>query len=505
MKYILFIFTLLFWNQGFTQSKLNYEWIQGVLFKSSIVKFENNVFKYNRDFDTSLNNAYWFLQGSNICDSSGNLYLLSNGFNVIDSNTNFVDGLDSIGGREFMKVMDGFSGYSQYSIFLPMGNGIYYFVNNSVSDSFFAYYLNTPGLDFNFDELMYCKIDMAGNGGLGQVLKREIKIIENDTLSDVQMMACRHANGKDWWLFKQGSIENRVYKFLFANDSVYNCGTQTFAEPIFSKWDHGGQSMFSQDGKKYATTCRGTGEIFVADFDRCTGILSNPKVYAIDTLSAHNPLDTTQKDFFSEGLAFSPNGRFIYVYMYYNIQQLDLWDTDTTTQWSVVAGLDTTWDAFQSYSGMYLGPDAKLYIGNWASLYCKQMSYFNSPDEKGLASDFCPRCLRFPNFGVTRPPTMPNYDLGAELPCWPLSSTHYSEDNTQLEIYPNPTTNMITIKGEFLNQRENEIVVYNLLGQNIFQTKFKTSGSQFQIDLSEFENGVYLLKVNEFVRKIVKE
>lgn len=494
-KLSLILFVNLFWIIGFSQSKFNYEWIQGLLFKSSIVKYENNIFGYSRDFDTTQNNAYWFVEGSNICNSSGRLILASNGYNVLDSNKNFLDGLDSIGGRESMKIHDGIGKYCQYSIFLPISNGIYYFVNNSASDSYINYYLNTPGLDFNFDELMYCKIDINGNGGAGKTLQREVKIIEHDTLSNTQMMACRHANGKDWWLIKQGRVNHRMYKFLFTQDSVFDYGTQSFPGVEFSKWNNGGQSMFSQDGKKYATTCRGTSKIFVADFDRCTGLLTNPKLYPIDTLNAHNPVDSTQEDFFTEGLAFSPNGRFIYVYMYYNIQQLDLWDADTSTQWSVVAELDTTWEAFQSYSGMYLGPDSKLYIGNWGSVYCKQMSYFNSPNEKGLASDFCPRCLRFPKYGVSRPPTMPNYDLGEELPCWTLGNEETEKRMEDLQVYPNPAKTTLFIKTENNGKRE----LYNSVGQLLISTK------ENEIDVSIYCEGLYYFKCGNTVRKVVIE
>ena len=98
---------------------------------------------------------------------------------------------------------------------------------------------------------------------------------------------------------------------------------------------------------------------------------------------------------------------------------------------------------------MYLGPDNKLYIGNWGSVLCKQMSYFNNPDAKGLASDFCPRCLRFPNYGVTCPPTMPNYDLGEDLPCWPLSLPNPpKEGDEMLVVYPNPASSKLYIKYE---------------------------------------------------------
>jgi hypothetical protein len=353
---------------------------------------------------------------------------------------------------------------------------------------------------------MYSKIDMKGNGGTGKVLEREIKIIENDSISNTQMMACKHANGKDWWLLKQAREENKVFKFLFTKDGVVDYGTQVFAQPIFSRTMNAGQSMFSQDGSKYATTCSGTGKIFVADFDRCTGELSNPLVYDVDTLSMHNPLNPSEMDMYTQGLAFSPNGRFIYVYMVANIQQLDLLDSNPATQWSVVAELDTTWEAFQFYSDMYLGPDNKLYIGNWGSVYCKQMSYFNNPDAKGLASDFCPRCLRFPNYGVSCPPTMPNYDLGEDLPCWPLEISELeNEQKSELVVYPNPASTSITISCEALKGKRVLVSLYNMLGQEVLSTQSHFVQQKSSIDVSSLPRGVYLLKVGEWVRRLVVE
>lgn len=416
-SYLICIFLICINSLIAQTNKFNNEWICGTLYSNIITLKVNNQFEFDRFYDTTLISGgkfYFDCGGSNICDSNGHLNFVSCGFDVIGSNKNFVDGLDSIGGREFMKYNGGFSGYSQYSIFLPFANHIYYFVNNSVSDSFWAYYNNTPGAVAMFDELLYCKIDMDGNAGTGKCLDREIKLLQHENLSMTQMMACKHGNGKDWWLFKQAQSVNKVFKFLFTQDSVINYGIQTFIEPIFSLWSQGGQSMFSQDGTKYATTCRGTRKIFVADFNRCSGELSNPLVYDLPPLNAHSTFDSTMVDVLSEGLAFSPNGRFLYVNMYYNIQQLDLLDSDTSTRWSVVAGLDTTWNVFNSYSSMYLGPDNKLYVGNFGGL-SKQMSYFDTPNNKGLGSGFCPRCLRFPRVGVTAPPCMPNYDLGALL------------------------------------------------------------------------------------------
>ncbi|QLH45495.1 MAG: hypothetical protein HWD58_07720 [Bacteroidota bacterium] len=37
----------------------------------------------------------------------------------------------------------------------------------------------------------------------------------------IGMMACRHANGRDWWLLKQGQYDtNQVIRFLVTPDSI---------------------------------------------------------------------------------------------------------------------------------------------------------------------------------------------------------------------------------------------------------------------------------------------
>ncbi len=482
------------------QNKFNYQWITGAV-NSNIVSFNNNVFDFDKFYDTSsVDGRYYFAWGSNICDSNGNLILLSNGFNVLDKNKQYIDGLDSIGGREMIKYYK-FSLATQSSLFLPFSNDIYYFVNQSASDSEFYNWFNVLGHDAVHDELLYCKIDMKGNGGLGKCLNREVKLLEHETLSKTQMMACKHANGKDWWLFKQARGPNKVFKFLFTQDSVVNYGIQNFPEPTFSIWDGAGQSMFSQDGTKYATTCGGTEKIFLADFDRCTGMLSNPVILNLPALKTHNPFDSTELDKSPRGLAFSPNSRFLFISMFFNIQQLDLLDSDSNTRWSVVAELDTTWDAYNLHTNLFLGPDNKLYVGNWGGLSA-QMSYFNNPDEKGLASNFCPRCLRFPKPGVTAPPNMPNYNLGASQPCWPLSTSDIKEQ-AEIIFYPNPVKNIATIRHSFKGAVELRIEIYDNAGRKVKVIMCKDCNTQTSIDLSGFSNGLYSYKViqnNSFVK-----
>lgn len=445
---------------------------------------------------------YFSIGHSNICDSSGQLILCSDGYNVYDKNMDFLDGGDTLCPVEIYNWQDGFSTESQASMFLPMGNNKYYFLNTVTSDSMmFAYYDNpTPVDPYAYDLLLYNLIDMNANGGAGKVVKRMKTAINNAEpgLSMTQMMACRHGNGRDWWVLKQAQDTNVVFKLLFTPDSVYGPYIQSFAEPHFSFYSFGGQSMFSQDGTKYASTCRAAFKVFVADFDRCTGELSNPQVYDKPAAPFITPDSTVEYDPFTEGLAFSPNGRFIYVNGYYSISQLDLDDSNPATQWSVVAGLDTTWAAFQSYSCMYLGPDDKLYVGNFGGL-SGQMSRFDNPDQKGLASDFCPRCLRFPavyypaygtyfNTAVSAPPTMPNYKLGAGGPC--ATGIEEVKEETRFVVYPNPTNGSITV--EFTEA--GTFTITDAVGRTVYSERLPVGANKQTIPLSGLSPGVYVYR-----------
>jgi Secretion system C-terminal sorting domain len=445
---------------------------------------------------TPLLNLYFGPGKSNICDTTGNLILSSDGFNIYDSLGNYILGGDTLVPKDYFNDQNGFSVISQSSIFLPMANNKYFFIASSMTDARY-YDCKNQGSCF-FDLLLYNIIDMNANGGNGAVTKRMQPLMQNASLSKTQMMACRHANGKDWWLLKQGGDSNIVYKFLFTQDSVYNMGMQYFNTPNFGIWDVKGQSVFTKDGTQYATGIQGNfnGLIFIANFNRCNSILSDPKIIYMPSGSQHNPADTTITEHSINGIAYSPNGQFLYAIGQNNIWQYCFADSS----WFRVAGLDTTYAAFQLYSCSYLGNDDRLYIGNFGGL-SNQMSVINNPNAKGAACDFCPRCLRFDSLGIyaaaTTPPCMPNYALGADTSmCWPLAIDNGKVIiENELKVYPNPAQNILYIQTSSSQKRE----LYNATGQLILNTFTN------EIDVSNFARGFYYLKVGEQVVKIVLE
>ncbi len=87
--------------------------------------------------------------------------------------------------------------------------------------------------------------------------------------------------------------------------------------------------------------------------------------------------------------------------------------------------------------------------------------------------------------------TIINYDKN----CLSILSSNEDEHKTELKIYPNPTSNIITLEYEGTDQL---VKVFNISGQQMMQIQSK------QLDLSQFPKGLYFVKVNGQFQKIIK-
>ena len=82
-----------------------------------------------------------------------------------------------------------------------------------------------------------------------------------------------------------------------------------------------------------------------------------------------------------------------------------------------------------------------------------------------------------------------------------IGITTVDEENSPIDITPNPTTGIIKISlpQEFENQ---EVQLYDLQG-TLLQTKV-LHGGVATFDLSSYPNGVYIIKVGETSCRVVK-
>ena len=80
---------------------------------------------------------------------------------------------------------------------------------------------------------------------------------------------------------------------------------------------------------------------------------------------------------------------------------------------------------------------------------------------------------------------------------------NYFNDNIAVSIYPNPTSDLISISGIPNNS---DVVITDMTGKII--KKFFTNNNTEKVDLSCYSDGIYLLKIynnnTTFVKKIIK-
>lgn len=113
---------------------------------------------------------------------------------------------------------------------------------------------------------------------ISPTIKKDISLKDN-WFSSGCLNAVRHANGRDWWIFNSGEVDNKIYSFLLSESGVIEYSTD-----IGLSQNAGfGQLYLSPDGSKLGIQRNldlnelDGAQIVIADFDRTTGEISNVK------------------------------------------------------------------------------------------------------------------------------------------------------------------------------------------------------------------------------------
>ncbi|MCB0555617.1 MAG: PKD domain-containing protein [Phaeodactylibacter sp.] len=247
--------------------------------------------------------------------------------------------------------------------------------------------------------LYYTKVDMGARQGQGEVIERDIPIID-DTLAYGRVVATRHANGRDWWVVVPELDNNAYYSILFTPRGIEEIKNFEIGDTVLTGIS---QSRFSPDGTKYAridVTLVGDSEhqVSLYDFDRCTGLLTSFTTFSFE--------DT---GFVSGGLAFSGNGRFLYPVAWLNIYQYDLWAADIAASKVKVLEYDYL-EENSSFHLAQLAPDGKIYIGSTGTGHF--LNVIHKPNQKGAACEAEIRAIDLPVINDGSMAHHPYYGLG---------------------------------------------------------------------------------------------
>ena len=432
----------------------------------------------------SIRKMIFYETQGNISDSNGNLRMSSNGIWIADATGDTMMNGSDLNPNNFT------NSWKPYGLVLPYGNVFIPWPGDTTKYVLFHMTGNMVP-NFTATELFYSVIDMTLNNGLGAVTLKN-QVIFQDNLS-WGIGACKHANGRDWWIVAIKDNSNLLYTVLLTPNGIASVTTQSFNVNI-SDAGNACQPVFSPDGKKFAFL---TGHYVGGalpwdmsqnyfDFDRCTGLFSN-----------HQKINVPD-GYLGYGSAFSQNSQYLYVTTSEHIFQIN---TDT-----IPFNIDTiaTYDGFTSpftqtiFHLMYLAQDHKIYINSGNSVV--DIAYINYPDSAGIASDVHQHALHLPCYLWGSVPNHPNYFLGTETGSICDSSTVSIPEfpiHQNLSVNPNPATTAVTINAAGVKGRKGIIYIYNIAGEEIGQRVVLINGGYLTQDVfvGDLSNGIYFVKL----------
>ena len=398
---------------------------------------------------------------ANISDNNGKLLMYTNGCYIADATGNMMQNGDSLNPGSFA------SNWCQ--IGLPIPNTSVFLPWPGDSTKYILFHQTSTDLDPQLSsQLFYTIVDLTLNGGLGAVTQKNVIALQNDSLCP-EIAACKHANGRDWWIVVMSASTDTIYTLLLTPNGIMNMPPQSsgFSPP----YDEAGRSIqFSPDGSKLAYSINyynGSVTQFklrLLHFDRCTGIFSNHKAVGFTATTG------------GYCLAFSPNSKYAYFGTFTTLFQVN---TDTS---NMAASMDTiaikdnycypyNWTCPDFWYG-YLAANGKIYISSGGQAI--DFHYINSPDSDGIACDMHLHGLRVPCYYGRENVYHPNYYLGPVLgsACDTLAHVGFYEltQVNNVTLHPNPTHNGSFRVSYLLPQNKNGILlITDMMGKEAYK------------------------------------
>ncbi len=474
-KYSLAI-TFTFINCIFVNGQgLNHQWLLGdqnsIAVPKSRIFFDNTTYTFQQDF-----RKMTFLgTEANICDTQGNFLMSSNGVWIANATGDtMMNGSGLNPSPETLSWPDG--------LLLPYANLILPNPGDSTKYTLFHHVSTYNGFSYPVYEIMRSEIDMSLDSGLGAVTLKNDTIFR-DTLN-WGIGACKHANGRDWWIVVQQENSDSIFKFLFTPNGIESITGQKLNVPV--AWYTVNHLEFSPNGEKFAynvyDSITGSETVLLFDFDRCTGLFSNPTTIPITYRTA------------LWGQSFSPNSHYLYTCSSNYIFQIDVNTLHIDTV-AIYDGFSSPFPPFYtSFMCMYSAANGKIYIttGN-GTQHVHEMNY---PDSLGLGCDVQQHAINLNSYYFRAVPNHPNYYLGPLIgsPCDTLPhvglQTH-EEQVQNFKLSPNPSNGNIKIIYLLPQNQSGIFEVYDLNGKLVFTQQLSPWSSLQYYNLSFLQSGLY--------------
>lgn len=238
------------------------------------------------------------------------------------------------------------------------------------------YYLFTIDDVAGHHGLRYSEIDLTLNGGLGEVLPATKNTLLAANLSE-KLTAIRHLNQRDFWLIAHAPQSADYYCWAITPAGIGAMQVQTIGTPHSGAPNAAiGYLQAAPDGTRLAAATYDAGFVEVLDFNPATGQLSHP--WLLDGPGQH----------LAYGLAFSPNGRFLYLACLPG--ELYQFDLDVANALQAKASRQLVHDFPPTIGALQLAPDGAIYLSVYGAT---TLPAIRAPDQPFPACQFTPNAV----------------------------------------------------------------------------------------------------------------
>lgn len=302
-----------------------------------------------------------------ICDGrTGALLMATNGRQVYNRQGGLMPNGADLAGHD---------NATQSALILPAPRrpGIYYLFAQDA-----APYVDPPN-----DGLSYSIIDMSRDGGLGDVVVRNVPLLSNTA---EKLAAVRDTSGCGFWVVTHGAGDDRFHAFHVTASGVDSAVITSIgalhADPSGEPVGSGaiGWMRFSPDGRRLAVATYTLGIVEILHFDPATGRVSSPLRLP--------PLP------YAYGICFSPDGTRLYVSTNtgdrvprrFELVQFDmtLADSAAVAGSMVVVGVGPD-PVPRHFGALQLGPDGRIYMARAGDRW---LSIIERPNITGMGCGF---------------------------------------------------------------------------------------------------------------------
>ena len=450
--------------------------------------------------DSLFQSAYLQVNNPQICNREGKIIAHFNGVHLTDQ----------FGDTTEISVFRSYEPYIFEDVFARNGAIILPFP--SVDSTYILVGLN----DFQLDpstvvpapNVLSAVIFKETSTGSLKIIEEIKEIYRDKFIRTSGITACRHANGRDWWLLAPKRSTSLMNSFLLSDKGISHVELYETGDTLLNRSTY--CPLFSPDGLWYSRTSI---EEFVPanqykKKDRC-------QIFKFDRCSGHiyDPIDfyLPYEDSSSIGqIIFDNQSTNIYAPRASSIWQGDISAPDVQASFKRVCKADFSKIEISGWHAIgvgFQGPDNKMYFFDDNNKY--GVTVINHPELPGLACDAVYSAFYKPSCTGMSVGNMPYFSLGPldGSPCDTLGldnplSINVTKEKNDFIVYPNPTNGLIYGEGEII-YKDRFLKIFDITGKTLYEGN--SEDLRTGIDLSDQPGGIYFIYIYELgIKKIVK-